>query len=218
MPTTHLIPTRNLGTSEGQPPFTFTHDNPLAPEFASVIEPKARVVAWAGWFDEAADPACAAFPSDHRLWTTGLDALRGAIASLEPILVERDAYLSLRPACGLVLSDPHSIAALLKEPPSERLRIQVDPIAMLTPEMASHAEDHLPRMLDKLGHFEACDAIVLAGGKPEDPGRMIHQPLDAGRPIDSALLASWRESAFAARNVFVLTEDCRALIQRERIA
>ncbi|MCA9273915.1 MAG: hypothetical protein KDA31_12825 [Phycisphaerales bacterium] len=215
---THLLQTRNLGTSQGEPRFTFTHANPLAPDFASAIEPNTHTVAWAGWFDEGADPAEANFPSDHRLWTTGLDELRQSLASLTPVLVERDAYLSLRPACGLVLSDPHSASALLKEPPSDRLRILVDPVAMLTPEMASHAEDHLPRMLDKLGNSEACTGIVLAGGEAVSEDRMAHRPLDTSRAFDNTLLDSWRDSAFAGRDVFVLTEACRDLIERVRIA
>ena len=214
MQSTHLIPTRNLGPSQDKAPLTFTHANPLVSGFAEVIKPGFRTVAWAGWFDEAADPAEAAFPSDYRLWTKGLDTLREAIASLSPILNERDAFLSLRPACGLVLSDPHSIAALLKEPPSDRLQILVDPVAMLTPEMASHAEDHLPRMLDKLGNFEACTGIVLAGGEAVNADRMAHRPLDTSRPFDSLLLDSWRGSAFADREVFVLCEACFSLINQ----
>lgn len=218
MPSTHLLPTRNLGTPEGEPPFNFTHANPLTPDFTSAIEPGSHSIAWAGWFDNAADPAEANFPSDHRLWTTGLDDLRKALASLDAVLTERDAYLSLRPSCGLVLSDPHSIAALLKEPPSDRLRILVDPVAMLTPEMASHAEDHLPRMLDKLGSFEACTGIVLAGGEPTSEDRMAHRPFDTSHAFDSVLLESWSRSVFVDRDMFVLTEDCRALIERVRIA
>lgn len=218
MPTSRILPLRNLGPTEPAPSLTFTHVNPLEPEFAQEITPGASLVAWAGWFDPEGDPASGRFPSDHRLWTTGLESLRQSIARLDPILREHEATLWLRPALGLVLSDPHSIAALLKEPPSERVRIIVDPVAMLTPEMARHAEDHLPRMLDKLGNFEACSAIVVTGAEPVPDERMTHVPLVADRPFDRHLLAVWRDSAFAKRHAIVLTEPCRALIESTNIA
>ncbi len=218
MPTTFTLPPRNLGTTETTPALTFTHANPLDPDFARLIAPGASVVAWAGWFDPEGDPASGHFPSDHRLWTTGLESLRQSIARLDPILQERESHLWLRPALGLVLSDPHSVSALLKEPPSDRVRILVDPVAMLTPEMAKHAEDHLPRMLGKLGNLEACSAIVLSGGKPSRDDRMSHVPLGTDQPFDRALLANWRDSAFAERDVFVLTQACRALIEGAKIA
>jgi len=218
MPTSRILPLRNLGPTEPVPSLTFTHANPLEPEFAQEITPGASLVAWAGWFDAEGDPASGRFPSDHRLWTTGLESLREATARLDPILREHEATLWLRPALGLVLSDPHSIATMLKEPPSDRVRILVDPVAMLTPEMAKHAEDHLPRMLDKLGNFETCSAIVLAGAGPLSNERMTHVPLDADRAFDRHLLSVWRESAFAEREVFVLTEACRSLIGAAKIA
>ncbi len=222
MPTPLTLPPRNLGvlkgTPSGAPSYAFTHANPLDPEFAQGIARDTSLVAWAGWFDADANPERGSFPSDHRLWTTGLDALRGAIARLDPVLREREALFYVRPALGLVLSDPHSVAALLKEPPSERLRVLVDPVAMLTPEMASHAEEHLSRMFDKLGHFEACSAIVLAGYKGTSDDRVGHQTLTGEQPFVRTLLKIWRESAFAEREVFVLTDDCRALIEAARIA
>lgn len=218
MPTSRRLPLRNLGLTDSAPGYFFTHANPLGPEFIHAIETDAAVVAWAGWFDPEGDPANGNFPSDHRLWTTGLESLRQAITRLDPILQERESQLWLRPALGLVLSDPHSIAALLKEPPSARIRILVDPVAMLTPEMARHAEDHLPRMLDKLGNYEACSAIALTGGKPMSEQRMTHVPLDADRSLDRVLLATWLDSAFAERDVFVLSEACGALIGASKIA
>lgn len=207
-----ILPERNLGRSPGEPAHRFTHANPLAASLVQEIESGHRIVAWAGWFDGEGDPASGQFPSDHRLWAEGLTALRAAIASLGPVLAERDAMLMLRPACGLVLSDPHSVAALLKDPPSDRLRILVDPVAMLTPGMAERAEDHLPRMLDKLGASEACAAIVLAGAEPGETDRHRHRPLDPARTFDRALLAAWRGSAFVDRDVFVLTRACAGAI------
>mgnify|MGYP003638210412 FL=1 len=215
---TFLLPTRNLGTTQGDTPFHFTHQNPLAPDFASAIVPNAHTAAWAGWFDEEADPARGLFPSDHRLWTTGLESLRESLDSLDAILSERDAYLSLRPACGLVLSDPHSVAALLNESPSGRLRILADPVAMLTPEMAAHAEDHLPRMLDKLGNFETTSAIVLSGYEAASEDRLTHRPLGENESFDRMLIEAWQQSAFTERDVVVLSDACIALIERARIA
>ena len=218
MPTSRILPLRNLGPTDSAPGFNFTHANPLETEFAQEITPGASLVAWAGWFDPEGDPASGQFPSDHRLWTAGLESLRQVIARLDPILRERDATLWLRPALGLVLSDPHSIAALLKEPPRELIRVLVDPVAMLTPEMARHAEDHLPRMLDKLGNLDACSAIVLTGGEQASEERLSHVPLNTDRQLDRVLLACWRDSAFAERHAFVLTEPCRALIESTNIA
>jgi len=215
---TFILPTRNLGTTQGDTPYHFTHQNPLAPDFASAIVPSAHTTAWAGWLDEAADPARGLFPSDHRLWTTGLESLRQSLASFDAVLSERDAYLSLRPACGLVLSDPHSVAALLNESPSGRLHILVDPVAMLTPEMAAHAEVHLPRMLDKLGNFEAVSAIVLSGYEPTSDDRLTHRPLAENESFDRVLIEAWQQSAFAQRDVVVLSDACKALIERARIA
>lgn len=215
---TFLLPTRNLGTTQGDSPYHFTHLNPLEPDFASAIEPSAHTAAWAGWFDEKADSARGLFPSDHRLWTTGLESLRESFASLDAVLSERDAYLSLRPACGLVLSDPHSVAALLNESPSSRLRILVDPVAMLTPEMAAHAEDHLPRMLDKLGNFETASAIILSGYGSASNDRLTHRPLSENESFDRMLIEAWQQSAFAEREVLILSDACKALIEQARIA
>lgn len=214
MPTLRTLPPRNLGTIPGTPAYTFTHTNPLDPGIETEIAPHTALVAWAGWLDASAEPVLGLFPSDHRLWTQGLRALRESLTYLDPILRDHGADLYLRPACDLVLSDPHSIAALLKDPPSDRLRILVDPIAMLTATMAPNADDHIPRMLDKLGHFEACAAIVLAGATPTQDDRLTHLPLDPSRTIDSALLRAWRQSAFADREVFVPTEACRQPIEQ----
>lgn len=208
-----ILPVRNLGRSHGEPSRLFTHANPLVSSFLNEIEPGVSLVAWAGWFDESGDPASGQFPSDHRLWAEGLTALRAALSALCPVLAEREAVLMLRPACGLVLSDPHSVAALLKAPPSDRLRILVDPVAMLTPGMAERAEDHLPRMLDKLGAFEACSGIVLAGIEPAGEDRHRHRPLDPSRAFDRALLAAWRDSAFVGREAFVPTRACADVIE-----
>lgn len=216
MPTTQILPERNLGHSLGAPAHTLVCANPLDPSFSAAITPSARFIAWAGWLDPSGDPAAGIFPSDHRLWNEGLSRLRDTLASLAMTLAERGAILILRPACGLVLSDPHSVAALLKDPPTDRLRILVDPAAMLTPGMAEHAEDHLPRVLDKLGAFEACSGIVLAGGVPADADRLAHRPLDPARAFDRALLAAWRGSAFAERDTFVLTQACAGVLESAR--
>lgn len=213
MPTIRTLPPRNIGTVPGGPVMRFTHANPLGAEFEREIAPATTVVAWAGWFDPEGDAGRGLFPSDHRLWTQGLSALRGAVERIGPVLEASESVLMLRPACGLVLSDPHSVAAFLGEAPAGRVRILVDPVAMLTPAMASHAEDHIPRMLEKLGRFEACAGIVLAGGEAASADRVTHRPLDARRAIDAALLGAYRRSVFAERGVFVLTEACRALIE-----
>ncbi len=210
MPDTQIIPSRNLGRSGDAS--TCTHENPLEQGFAGSIEPDSTLIAWAGWYDRAAEPALGVFPSDFRLWNEGLDLLRERIDTLAPVLEERNARLLLRPALGLVLSDPHSIWALLEKLPACPIGVLVDPVAMLTPEMMDHAEDHLPRMFDKLGNLERCEAVVLSGANVHSDERLTHQPLDWSRPFDQTLISCWRESAFAQRGVYLLSDACRSQI------
>ncbi|GAB5495921.1 MAG: hypothetical protein Phyf2KO_10010 [Phycisphaerales bacterium] len=210
MPDTQIIPTRNLGRSEDG--CTYLHTNPLDQGFGDSVEPDSTLIAWAGWYDQAADPALGVFPSDHRLWNEGLDLLRQQIDALGPVLEEQNARLLLRPALGLVLSDPHSIWALFEKLPDGPSGVLVDPVAMLTPEMMEHAEDHLPRMFDKLGNLERCEAVILSGAAVHNDERLTHCPLDWSRPFDQTLLSCWRESVFAQRGVYLMSDACLSQI------
>lgn len=207
---TQIIPTRNLGrTGEA---CAYTHKNLLEQGVVDSVEHDSALIAWAGWYDQTADPALGVFASDFRLWNEGIDLLRQQIDALGPVLEEKNARLLLRPALGLVLSDPHSIWALFEKLPKSPIGVLVDPVAMLTPEMMDHAEDHLPRMFDKLGNLERCEAVVLSGAKIHSDERVTHQPLDWSRPFDQALISCWRESAFAQRGVYLLSDACRSQI------
>jgi len=206
-----IIPSRNLGLIESSRS-TLSHANPLEQGFEAGLEKDTTHIAWAGWFDEAADPASGVFPSDFRLWNEGLDLLRHRLEHIAPVLEEQNAKLLLRPGLGLVLSDPHSVAALIDKLGSDRVQILVDPVAMLTPEMAVHAEDHLPRLFHKLGTFAACTGVVLAGTKQVSDDRHTHQPIDWAEPFDQALISYWRDSVFAERDVYLTSEACVAHI------
>jgi len=206
-----IIPSRNLGLIESSRS-TLSHANPLEQGFESKILKGSALIAWAGWLDEAADPACGVFPSDFRLWNQGLDLLRHRLDEIVPVLEEHTAKLLLRPGLGLVLSDPHSVAALIDKLGSDRVQILVDPVAMFTPEMAAHAEDHLPRLFHKLGRLGACTGVVLAGTKQISDDRHTHRPIDWAEPFDRALISCWRDSVFAERDVYLTSEACLAHI------
>lgn len=206
-----IIPTRNLGLAPaGQD--TLTHENPLEQGFASALKPESSLIAWAGWFDDAADPATGVFQSDFRLWNEGLELLRTNVEAMLPVLDDLDARLKLRPGLGLVLSDPHSVTAFIEKLGSPRVEILVDPVAMLTPEMAEHAEDHLPRLFHKLGVLGACTGVVLAGTERVSDDRHTHRPIDWSQPFDQTLISCWRDSVFAGREVYLTSEACRAHI------
>lgn len=211
MPEPKIIPTRNLGLIPASR-CSFIHANPLEQGFVDGIEADTTLVVWAGWFDEAADASAGVFPSDFRLWNEGLDQLRARLDEVIPVLAERNARLMLRPGLGLVLSDPHSVTALIEKLGSDRVEILVDPVAMLTPAMAADAADHLPRLFHKLGVLDACTGVVLSGAARVSDERQTHCPIDWSRPFDQSLIACWRESVFADRDVYLTNEACRAHI------
>lgn len=206
-----IIPTRNLGRF-GTSNITHLHQNPLEQGFGGAVDPNVTAIAWAGWFDASADPAQGLFPSDFRLWNQGLEQLRQSIDALDPILADTGSRLLLRPALGLVLSDPHSIAAFFEKRPEGPVGVLVDPVAMMTPEMMEHAQDHLPRMLDKLGNLEQCEGLLLSGAYIQTDERLTHCPLDWSRPFDQTLLSCWRASPFVERGVYLMSDACRTHI------
>jgi hypothetical protein len=206
-----IIPSRNLGLIP-ETNSTLTHANPLKQGFMEGVEADSTLVAWAGWFDEAADAEAGVFQSDFRLWNEGLGLLKQSLDEVVPALNELKTRLMLRPGLGLVLSDPHSVAALLDKLGSDRIEILVDPVAMLTPEMASDAGDHLPRFFHKLGSLDACTGVVLAGSAQVSDDRQTHRPIDWAKTFDQTLISCWRDSAFADRDVYLTNEACRAHI------
>lgn len=180
--------------------------NPLTDDLDEAPEPGADLVLWAGWLDESGDPASGRFEADHRLWNAGADLaekLRALVLTLE----RKDARVLLRPALGCALSDPHSASACLEAVGSERVGLFVDPVAMLTPEMHAHADDHLPRMLDKAGKLSGAWGCVLSGASVSE-GRVRHEPIDWDRPFDRALRSAWRESELAGRDIWIICEAC----------
>ncbi|MCW5777599.1 MAG: hypothetical protein KIS87_14275 [Phycisphaeraceae bacterium] len=83
----------------------------------------------------------------------------------------------LLPAAGDVLSDAPRTAVFMAE--HLGLGFVLEPVALLTPAMLDHADDHLDRIAGSLGHHAACAAIFIADVRVS-AGSLVRCPVGRG--------------------------------------
>lgn len=197
---THLLPTRYDAELPGLGRLTTA--NPAGDLEAPA--PGERLIAWAGWLDdEKADPALGRFEPDFKVWTAeGWNALRVGLAQVAPSLEAAGATLCLRPHAGCVLSDPQSCLNFLRDDQPPGVELLLDPVAMLTPDMLEHAEDHLARAFEAVGDQRLVVGCVLAAPRL-DEGRVVHAPLADFPKLGGFIREAWAASPLAERPVLI---------------
>ncbi|MEM8756149.1 MAG: hypothetical protein AAGF47_00015 [Planctomycetota bacterium] len=213
-PSIVLIPASSRGPAN---PFgRFSHDNPADPagwpEAWPTREPRGRLIVWAGWLDDDADPANGRFPRDLRTWTEpGWTALREGLAELRPAAHAAAGSICLRPAAGCVLGDPQACLTFFRESSAAGLELLVDLPSMLTPEMMPELPDHAARAFDALGTLDAAVGSVLAAPVITD-GRVGLQPLTDQPGTAELVLDAWRGSPLADRPALLIDPRDAALL------
>ncbi len=163
------------------------------------------VVTHSGWLPEDAPARDEIYPEDPRVW---MGEGRNRLDEIAPWLAEeafvRGARLALRPHARHVLSDPHACLAFLEAHDNKPIDIALDPVAMLTPDMLSCAEDHLTRIADALFDHPRV-AMVLLRNTRRHADDLAPTPVHEGE-IESSLLIDLAERALEAAKPLVLRE------------
>lgn len=129
----------------------------------------------------------------------GMTALLAAIGRAEEGLKGTGpeavgAEICLRPEAAHVLSDLPSCLVFLRSAAAARVRLLLDPMAMLTPAMVAHAEDHLERILGTLGPHPAVAGLMLANAAAGEDGG----------PLRSIGVHREREAVFDSRRLIAM--------------
>lgn len=190
-----------LDLQTGEPFAEWRAANPIdAPPVPTPHPAAPRLATWSGWLsDDDARPS-------HRTWTPeGWNAMDRWLDETLPRLDEAGHTLLLRPDASHILSDARSCLTILQQRQSPGLRLLLDPVAMLTPDMLTDADDHLRRLLDTLLHHPATAAVVLTDAAP-DSDRLAPRPLGCG-VLDPDLLDRLIERVLGAEARPVLLGD-----------
>ncbi|MEO1584446.1 MAG: hypothetical protein AAFR96_07735 [Planctomycetota bacterium] len=200
---THLMQAIHAGEIPGFGRFVST--NP-AESFSARTPHAGRVIAWAGWLDDAkADPEAGTFEPDFQVWTdAGWSALRSELAAGHPHRVEAGGTICLRPHARCVVSDPQSCLTFLRDDPPSSVEILYDPVAMLTPDMLEHVEDHLARAFEAAAEMPAdrLAGCVVAAPRLE-AGRVVHAALAEFPKLGGFIREAWAASPLASRPLLV---------------
>lgn len=220
---TALLPSRSQGpakrtTNGAQPAFgVFLQSNPV--EGVSPTEsPGAvgRLVTWAGWLTDEADPAIGHFPRDFRAWSpegwerlrAGLDQRLDALAG-----VGGGGAICLRPAAGCIVGDPQACLTFLREKRRPGIELLLDLPSMLTPEMLGELEDHAGRAFAALGEQDAVVGSVLAAPVVDRTTERVRlEPLSDHPSVAEVMLGAWRNSPVAERWVLLVDPRDAALL------
>ncbi|MFI4897013.1 MAG: hypothetical protein ACIARR_04225 [Phycisphaerales bacterium JB059] len=190
-----------LDLDSGEPFAEWRADNPIdAPPVPSPQPAAPRLAPWSGWIIGDDDR-----PSPHTWTPEGWKALDRWLDDTLPRLDASGHALLLRPDAGHILSDARSCLSILQQRQTPNLRLLLDPVAMLTPDMLPDAEDHLRRFLDALLHHPATAAVILTDATPERD-RLTPRALGDG-VLDPGLLDRLIERVLAAEVPPVLLGD-----------
>lgn len=120
----------------------------------------ARVVLPSGWI-AAAEPDGDGV--DFRTHSgAGYTQLEEVLAALRGVT---SPSLCLHPSAGHVLSDIPSCLMFLRGRSGADVQLLLDPMAMMTAEMAPRADEHVERVLESLADHPAVAGVVVANGE-----------------------------------------------------
>ncbi|MEM9167775.1 MAG: hypothetical protein AAGB48_12230 [Planctomycetota bacterium] len=205
------LPEGNLGVAQtsGSLFGQFDHANPAGQGLPTVPAGVTRLVAWAGWLDDAGvppgDPTSGRFARTFRSWTSdGWEALADGVARWRSTMPE--VRLCLRPAAGCIVSDPQACLTFLRGTEDPGVELLLDPVAMMTASMLGHAEDHLARAFESLGGEPRVAGVVLS--RPVAEGDDVRPaPLEPGRGLSGVVLDLVRANVPVGKPVLVLAEQ-----------
>ncbi len=163
------------------------------------------LVTHSGWLPENAPARDEVYPEDPRVW---MGEGRVRLDEIAPWLAQearvRGGRLALRPHARQILSDPHACLAFLDTHDNEPIDIALDPIAMLTPDMLSCAEDHLTRIADALIDHPRVPMVLLRNARRRGDD-LLPTPVHEGE-LESCHLIYLAERALSAAKPIVLRE------------
>jgi hypothetical protein len=134
------------------------------------------LIAWSGWLGESSPSGGTErrWERDHRTWSpSAYDQLAARLRSIREHAEHTGTKLLLRPHARHILNDPQRCARYLTDFAGPTFGLALDPVSMLEPSMLPSAEEHLVRIMERLGSHTHW--LVL----PEGGIRVVGQGEDA---------------------------------------
>ncbi len=141
---------------------------------------------WSGWMGDGP------WERDPRAWLpSAYEELKARLtAARERIEHEQTRWL-LRPHARHVLNDPQRCARFLADVGGggDGIGLLLDPVSMLEPEMLAHSEDHIPRIMERLGPMVEWVILPAYGVSTTGAGDGEERVTFASAPSDCVLSA-----------------------------
>lgn len=148
----------------------------------------AAVMTWSGWF--GGDP----FGRDPRAWMAGgYERLASRLRAATERLEMTGGKWLFRPHARHVLHDAQRCARFVEEFGGARFGLALDPVSMLEASMLGDAEDHVSRVLQRLGGVADCVVVPEGGVRvigEGDEERVVCAP-DGATGTGGAVLEAW---------------------------
>lgn len=126
------------------------------------------VIVWSGWLGD--DP----WERDPRAWLpSSYDMLAKRLSAAREGLEATGTRWLIRPHARHVLNDPQRCVRFVAEFGGPTFGLALDPVSMLEPSMMEKAEDHVGRIVERLGGMADCvimpeHGAAVTGGAGDD--------------------------------------------------